>query len=402
MSLPRDLLDQLLSGYLDDALSNDERTRVEQLLRDDPEVARELQELSDLREILREIHREDQRFQLGPNFADRVLKATVDQATAEGLSEDHPVRLLSQQPSTSVVTRHDFPLAKMAGVVVALAASVIVAIAVFRTPPDPEHGGLVQNDPPPTVDPIDVPPQDVIEQEAPGPPAPIEQLVKDTPTNKITSPVEVPEAVEMPVNDANSISVPSNTNNIAELSPRPPSPSPMDLDPKLLAQSLVMVVDVRQTEAGRGSNAVGAAMVKAGIKPADERKIDESIVDFGKDLIDENQSVSVLYLEDAGKKIDNFINAMVADLDGIESVGFSYAADAPIIGLVNELKSIDPTTVRHGASWQLTDDEGNGLQLLAQELGSRDFSEVKREGAGFPGNGVEGPDIKARIFVLIR
>lgn len=401
MSLPRELLDQLLSGYMDDALSNDERTRVEQLLRDDPEVARELQELSDLRVTLREIHREDQRFQLRPNFADRVLKETVDQATAEGLSEDHPVMLLSQQPSTSVVT-HDFPFAKIAGVVVALAASIMVAIAVFRTPDqDPGQGGLVQNDLPSTVAPVDIPAQAVIEQEAAGPPAPIEQLVEDT-TNKITSPVEVPDSVEMPVIDANRIGTPSNTNNIAELSPSAPSLSPRDLDPKFLVQGLVLVVDVRQSDEGRDSNAVGAAMVKAGIKPADERKIDESIVGFGKKLVEEDQSVSVLFVEDAGKKIDNFINAMVADLDGIESVGFSYAADAPIIGLVNELKKIDPTMVRHGASWQLTDEEGNGLQLLAQELGSRDFSEIKRGGAAFPGNGIEGPDIKARIFVLVR
>jgi hypothetical protein len=241
----------------------------------------------------------------------------------------------------------------------------------------------------------------VIEQEAAGPPAPIEQLVEDT-TNKITSPVEVPDPVEMPVIAANRIGTPSNTNNIAELSPSAPHLSPKDLDPKFLVQGLVLVVDVRQSEEGRDSNAVGAAMVKAGIKPADERKIDESIVGFGKKLVDEDQSVSVLFVEDAGKKIDNFINAMVADLDGIESVGFSYAADAPIIGLVNELKRIDPTTVRHGASWQLTDDQGNGLQLLAQELGSRDFSEIKRGGAAFPGNGIEGPDIKARIFVLVR
>lgn len=80
MSLPRELLDQLLSGYLDGALSDDERDRVEQLLRNDPEVAREFQELTQLGGTLREIYRVDQRRQLKPGFADRVLKATVDQA----------------------------------------------------------------------------------------------------------------------------------------------------------------------------------------------------------------------------------------------------------------------------------------------------------------------------------
>ena len=43
MSLPRELLDQLLSGYLDDSLSADERARVEQLLQSDDEIVKELE-----------------------------------------------------------------------------------------------------------------------------------------------------------------------------------------------------------------------------------------------------------------------------------------------------------------------------------------------------------------------
>ena len=57
MSLPKDLLDQLLSGYLDDALSADERDRVDQLLKTDDSVVEELAQLQDLRKSLQNIRR---------------------------------------------------------------------------------------------------------------------------------------------------------------------------------------------------------------------------------------------------------------------------------------------------------------------------------------------------------
>lgn len=393
MSLPRDILDQLLSGYLDDALSNDERTRVEQLLRDDPQVARELQELRDLRDTLRQIHQEDQALHLGPNFADRVLKATVDQASAEGLSEGHPVMLLTQQPST-VVHRAKFPFAKVAGVVATLAASILVAIAVFRPPADnPQPGVLAQNDPP-RVDPVPaaVPnPEKVIEQEAPVQPGPVEQLA-DNDTSNVPSPVEVPDPVEMPAdadNSNNKITIPQNADSIAEARPEPNLNKFKD---KVLP---VMVVDVRQSEEGRQNNAVGLAMAKSGIKPADEKQINHNIVGIQKNLVKEDSGVSVLYFMASGKKIDNFINSMVADLDNFQMVGFSLTLDAPILNIA---KRLNPKKVRH--TWNLTDDSGNSLQLLVQELGNQKLNFPDRD-QPLPKKS-EGQDFTIPIFVMVR
>lgn len=397
MSLPREILDQLLSGYIDDALSGDERARVEQLLRDEPEVARELQELRDIRTALQEVHRADRAIHLGPNFADRVLQATVDQAKTEGLSEDHPVMLLSEQPSTAVA-RGELPVVRIAGAIAALAATIIVAIAVMQSPKnDPEEGLLVQNDPL-VEDPVNVPaaPEPVIEKETPGVAAPSEMLVQEDPIDNATSPIEIPDPVQMPVKDDVN-DVPDRLNNIAK--DTTPAMTPKDVQAQLLlAQGMVMAIDVRQSEQGKADNVIGRLMAKAGLMPADQKQINGEIVGFTKTLADENKAVSVLYLDDSGKKIDNFINAMVADVEGIESISFNLVADAPIIGVANALREIDPTTVRH--SWQLQDSGDNSLGSLTQALSSQSFADLNRGRAAGIVSG--GTDIRARLFVLVR
>ena len=85
MSLPQDLLDQLLSGYLDDALTADEHIRVERLLRSDPDVAEDLRKLRELRHSLQVLSKVDSDIKLDPGFADRVLGAAVARAREEGL-----------------------------------------------------------------------------------------------------------------------------------------------------------------------------------------------------------------------------------------------------------------------------------------------------------------------------
>ena len=47
MSLPPALIDQLLTGYLDEVLSADELARVETLLETEPSIAEELAKLQD-------------------------------------------------------------------------------------------------------------------------------------------------------------------------------------------------------------------------------------------------------------------------------------------------------------------------------------------------------------------
>ena len=49
MSLPPAIIDQLLTGYLDEVLSADELAQVEKLLQNEPAVAEELAKLQKLR-----------------------------------------------------------------------------------------------------------------------------------------------------------------------------------------------------------------------------------------------------------------------------------------------------------------------------------------------------------------
>ena len=73
MSIPQVLMDQLLTGYLDDVLSGDERDRVEKLLKTNPSVAEELAQLQSLRTALQAVLLADSDIRLDAGFADRVI-----------------------------------------------------------------------------------------------------------------------------------------------------------------------------------------------------------------------------------------------------------------------------------------------------------------------------------------
>ena len=131
MSVPRELLDQLLTGYLDDALSADERARVEQLLQSDPEVAKELAQLRTLRQSLKAVAKADSAIKLDKGFSDRVIGAAMARAHAEGLAEDHPLVRLAEQPSTTRSGGTAAPW-RAAGLMVAIAASIMFAVFMLR------------------------------------------------------------------------------------------------------------------------------------------------------------------------------------------------------------------------------------------------------------------------------
>ena len=73
MSLPRELLDELLSGYMDGELSADERARVEQMLETEPGVRESLRLLQEQSQTVRRSLRSAPR--LDSDFAERVLAA---------------------------------------------------------------------------------------------------------------------------------------------------------------------------------------------------------------------------------------------------------------------------------------------------------------------------------------
>jgi len=82
-------LDELISGYLDGELSQQEKHDLESRLQIDPEAARRLRLLREARKALAE----SQAYRLPDNFADRVVALARQEAERLGLADDHPVRL---------------------------------------------------------------------------------------------------------------------------------------------------------------------------------------------------------------------------------------------------------------------------------------------------------------------
>ena len=73
MSLPPALIDQLLTGYLDEVLSADELARVETLLKTEPSIAAELVKLQEMRSALKAVALADSDIRLDAGFAERVI-----------------------------------------------------------------------------------------------------------------------------------------------------------------------------------------------------------------------------------------------------------------------------------------------------------------------------------------
>ena len=403
MSLPRDILDQLLSGYMDDALSGEERARVEQLLRDDAEVARELEELGEIRTTLRHIHRTDQDIQLQANFADRVLKSAVDQAATEGLGEQHPVMLLAQQPSAPVSPPTVLPWGKIAGAVVAVAASVFVAISVFRSPHDePEERAIAAIPQPPDnprVDPV----PDISTSEFPGD-AGIK--VADIDPGKTDPGKSDPGKTDPKKPD---ITPPDFETNIKivqtpEVAPKDPVADPnltlpriTEADAEALLRGLVLVVNVREEKPGT----VSGLMEDASLKRADKIQINEDVVGFKRDLSGfDGDDVQVFYIGASAKKIDSFIGELYVS-EGIESVGLFVDFDRPIVQFAKQLRKLDPTTVRQEVSWELQDDSGDAVRNLVDKLSGRRFM-TKPAAAAMVSKKEDGNDFLSQLLVLIR
>ncbi|MFG0262514.1 MAG: hypothetical protein ACF788_09005 [Novipirellula sp. JB048] len=433
MSVPKDILDSLLSAYMDDALSADERTRVEQLLHDDASVARELEQLQQIRQTLQQIRDQDRDLRLPADFAQTVIEATVARGRAEGLCEDHPVMRLSEQPSP-MVTRPRTSWWRVATPLAAIAASL--AIAFLATRPDPQEVRIAARD---TAAP------DEAREHADGaaiepatrPAAPQvaashadEAMRPAAPTNLDRAPSTTESIAAAP----KSASAPSNAGGtaneagprkvaMARSAPPPPesaarsaaTPPETPAAAEVVAIKAILVLDVHRTMDGRATRAVQSAMEAAGVDVANRKAIDENMVRFATENSDalpsdpaEGDTPSVLYLEAPAKRLDQFILRLIADEQGIESVQMTIANDPPLVGMLESLREVDPTTVTHGSSWQL-DAGAEATRALASHLRDQPFVRLDRAsasmavtGSGEVGSASEGTDIVGRVLMIVR
>lgn len=433
MSLPREILDQLLSGYLDGALSADERSRVEALLRSDPQVAQELEALRQLRASLRELYRAGAK-PLGEKFADRVIESAVTQARAEGLGDDHPVVRLAEQPSTATGSGSSSKR-RVASVIIALAA--LIALAVVLVLPLQQNGDdapLAEGDSriaaqgdgagdaevaPETTEPEPIEtaeqqPEPVLaagQEQDPG--AIIGSLENAAPSSQFADDPSVPrdgQRPEQPSQGPSSEMIADAGSPTAEPI-RPDSEEPREeAAPDAPAPRLgaILVLQVRRTDQGRASRAIRAAMRAASIEAASQKQISDQVASMVAESVDaaEDTGGSIVYLQAPAKQIDQFFLHLVGDRAGIESVAMSLVTDAPVLDMVQSLHAVDPTEVRHETAWQLQATDQRAIGALSQRLADREFIPLDETTAAMgitsAAPGSQGADVMSQVLVLIR
>lgn len=406
MSIPSDLLDQLLTGYLDDALSSDERARVESLVQSDQQVAGQLADLREMQASLRSIAAADSSVQLDPGFADRVLAAAVDRARTEGLSEDHPLVRLTVQPSVSNLSKSDSHPFRYAAMLVGLAASIAIAVITLRPDSSDSNGSLARAEVESPGDMVtnDLVADDMVAQERV--PA-IDSIVTIDPTETSTSngtSSDRPESntVEI-VDQPPAVSPPAVASSAAPDMKIADSDAPAEanvVEPVRLQLGAILVLDVHLTAAGQMENAIQSAMQEAGLDRTDEKELPQELAgQFGAADNDASSGpVAVLYLQASAKTLDRFYLSLLGDQVGVESVGMSLAMDAPILKVVQSLAT-DPTTVRHDRTALELSSSVGVVGQLAGELSQLSFVPLNRQNAG--ALSPSGPDEPAQILLLV-
>ncbi|QEG00975.1 hypothetical protein Mal15_50510 [Stieleria maiorica] len=438
MALPEELLDELLSAHLDDALSSDERARVDQILRDDPAARERLVAIERQRKSFRDAMLAVPK--LPDGFADTVVQAAIARAEAEELRSDHPLRLAANDAFVAPQPARSFSTPRLVAMVAGLAASVLFIGLVVRqysgdvpnrpsdnelvaapqvipeqdTVPDPEDllvplvtpeamsDSIIGNvatdqDPvPPVADPL----EDVRPEAAPVmQPVPTEQLA-DASSNAPVTDLPVTEATGP---DTGAMPATPDTQSFVALKPL----------------SMLMVVEIKQSEAGRQTGAFDRALAEIQIMESDERRVDEALARAvvpqpGSEApIDE--APRALLLESPAKKLDRLVTRLVSDRDGIEAVGFSAISvqlDAPLLRSIESVRTVDPTKIRHqGQVVPIVSDADDVFDAWVSQLADRSFIPIQGEqeaqllSAQAPGGGQlddNGPDQMANILFLVR
>ncbi|QDV41662.1 hypothetical protein Enr13x_15050 [Stieleria neptunia] len=419
MALPEDLLDELLSGHLDGALSGDERARVEQMLRDDPAISQRLEGLKRQRDAFRQSLLATPK--LPDGFADQVVEAAIARAEAEELRGDHPLRLAASGSFVAPRSAQPFSKPRLVAMVAGLAASVLfigLAVKEFSgspatQPPDPLLVTLPQpdvdpresmNPEGPMVDPMVAPAGDAIAASRDS----LEDPTAEPAVDLLDDPRPQPSPVMQPE---------STGPLLADASPASRTPDVDDAAAPLVALrplKMLMVVEIRQTEAGRQTGAFDQALAEIQIAASDERQVDEALARAVAPEADADaaadDSPRAMLLESPAKKLDRLVTRLVSDRDGIEAIGFSAISvqlDAPLLRSIESVRTVDPTKIRHqGQIVPIVSDADDVFDAWVNQLADRPFIPVQGEQeaqliSSQPASET-GPDPMANILFLVR
>lgn len=430
MNRPQEYVNQLLSGYLDDALTADERAEVDGWLRDVPSIAAQYDDLRSIRQTLRSIGMINPKRSLPSDFSRRVLEMSVARARAEGVADDHPLIRVSEQPTSLNEPAAPTSWSKIASVVAAIAASVAVASVLLQPSPASVANRIAE----PTNQ---VPNRNVAEPPMSRPNGLADSTVDDAAEKTLSQPVPVASASRTDVASRTpTVDDPARSNasvmpdkvSGTQIEPSIPDPmasksiasdsiavspiaaSPIVSDPIVSDSNLnrsvtqldvVLVIDVRLTDLGRATGAVRKAMRSSSILQTDSSAVDAgtasvTLVAAGQQ---ENDPVSIFFLRAPAKRLDQFYLTLLSDDAGVVSVGMTVATNISIPGTV-EKTDVDPVDVQHDGLLQVSD-PAMGMQQLGSRLGGLSYLpfDPAMAGAIKPESGVDFP---TQVLVLVR
>ena len=434
MGLPDELLDELLSAHLDDVLSGDERARVEQMLRDDPAIEERLEQLRQQRDLIRRAALSGPK--LPEDFAELVVQSAIDQARDEDLPPEHPLRMAANDSAQNTVVRRSYDnslsMPHLVATIVGVAASALfISLVVYRF-----GGGVNQTEqnnavaivPDPTPSDVVDPQTELDPPTVPGTNTPETAVADSNPTESVDPTLMAdagPETTQPTIGQPDAVSPESTQPDAMNTVPSPEAiasadkrasdpvetPATIEKPASLPALSMVMVVEIKQSEAGKSTGAFDQALATVEVDAGSDRKVDEKLVQAISNDQPEKQLAGsdyrVVLLESPVKKLDQLVNQLINDQDGIEAIGFSAITvqlDAPLLRSIESVRRLDPTKVRHeGKSFPIVHQNGDVMAQWVSQLRDRRFAPVRGDqDAQAVSSMAAGPNPMANILFLIR
>lgn len=373
MPSPESDLEQLLSASLDGELTPEQQRELDQVLANDAELARQRDELADLRGLVRQSLLSQRPQTLGRGFADRVIDAAIAKAEAEGVRSDHPlVRLAHRDGSTNGRSDGNTPGRfnwRHAGALATLAASLAFVAFLSNRPRDREPSGsrevasgngqvrqgLLPQPPDANSPSADVP-------DTKTSPTPKTEIAAASPT---PSPSPVPTNSPVP-------NKPTPPTSAADAMPAQVANIPPAGGVKLAA---VMVVAFDLTEHGEDSMALDHALAAEGISLGVPGKLDDEMVDelveskviaAGDEPDVAEEPWNVYFVQAPATQISSFVDRLSRDEKSFDDFSWGIASDPDGSIDIVEQFSASPAKAapnQRGFYHNLVDTDGDAAQL---------------------------------------
>lgn len=400
--------DELLTGYLDGQLSQDERRRVERMLETDSEAREVFERLSANRDVLRQLGSDAP--QLSAAFAQRVWAATQAAAREHNLAPSHPVRRAVAQASGGHergLLQHGWKIA--GALMAALAASLLIGLTVFQATIT-EDVSIARQDISESADDLPVLADNQGTETQPAAEGQLEQPIpiqpqRDALVDRSAQPRQPLPDSQLPENEDSENAVgaadgaPSaepmlaeadRSEAAAEKAPPAQGPGAYDALADLLpgaaggadrgalpagpALQAVLMYEVELTERGVARGILDHALSEAGIELGDQAVLDAETVDSlasvqlatpDEAAADADDPAQLWFIEAPMQRIEYFFFTLAAASEDVERVGYKLVMNPPVITAAREMAQVDPKALRQPGGTNLA------IQLAFESAGRR-------------------------------